>query len=81
VGLTALVNLSMLLIGCGALMSVTSIIVQAFGLAQLVWMIPLWKAAKKYGGSETAKGVLLGIGITFLLSVACWTVVIPGFRR
>ena len=65
----------MLMLSCATLVqSGPGIMLKGFGLIQLIWMIPIWMLAKKYGGSETAKGVLIGIGITLLLSAACWGV-------
>jgi hypothetical protein len=56
------------------------ILVGGFGLIQLFWLIPLWYRAKDRGETETAKGILLGTGITFLLSAACWGTLAVGLR-
>jgi hypothetical protein len=56
------------------------VIVAGFGLIQLFWLIPFWYRAKDRGEAETAKGILLGMGITFLLSAACWGSLTTGLR-
>jgi hypothetical protein len=49
-----------------------AIVLASFGIAQLAWNLPLYFHYSKQGNREAAKGVLLTIGITFLLSAACW---------
>lgn len=45
------------------------------GVIQALWIVPLWLSFKRRGETESAKGVLLAAGITFLLNAACWGVV------
>jgi drug/metabolite transporter (DMT)-like permease len=46
------------------------------GLAQLLWIIPLYRRHRKRGTTETAKGLLVAGAITFLLNAACWGVLV-----
>lgn len=41
------------------------------GLSQLVYMIPVILIARHKGETETAKGLIIGASITFLLNAAC----------
>jgi hypothetical protein len=41
------------------------------GLTQLVYMIPAVLFSRHRGESETAKGLIIGASITFLLNAAC----------
>jgi hypothetical protein len=45
-----------------------------FGLVQFAWLYPIWRRYKKKGKTESAKGVLVIAGITFLLNATCWGV-------
>jgi hypothetical protein len=47
--------------------------ITGFGLVQLAWQLPLWAFFQFRHQRETAKGVLLALGITILLSAACWS--------
>ncbi|HVV46123.1 MAG TPA: hypothetical protein VHC72_13005 [Bryobacteraceae bacterium] len=60
---------------------VGAILIAGFGLLQLFWLVPFWYGAKDRGETETAKGILLGLGITFLLSAACWGTLTLSFSR
>ncbi|HTG16846.1 MAG TPA: hypothetical protein VK747_16485 [Blastocatellia bacterium] len=42
-----------------------------FGLSQLVYMIPAILISRRRGETETAKGLIIGASITFLLSATC----------
>jgi hypothetical protein len=44
-----------------------------FGITQFLWLFPLWRHYRKEGETESAKGVILLAGISFLLNAACWT--------
>ena len=44
-----------------------------FGITQFLWLFPLWRHYRKEGATESAKGVSLLAGISFLLNAACWT--------
>lgn len=41
------------------------------GLSQLVYMIPAVLIFRRKGGTETAKGLIIGASITFLLNATC----------
>jgi ABC-type Fe3+-siderophore transport system permease subunit len=41
------------------------------GLSQLVYMIPAILIARRKGETETAKGLIVGASITFLLNATC----------
>ena len=41
------------------------------GLSQLVYMIPAILIARRKGESTTAKGLIIGASLTFLLNCAC----------
>ena len=41
------------------------------GLSQLVYMIPAILVARRKGETETAKGLIIGASLTFLLNAAC----------
>ena len=45
------------------------------GLAQFLWLAPLYWRFRQKGKTETAKGILLTAGITLLLNGACWLTV------
>jgi hypothetical protein len=42
------------------------------GLAQSLWIIPLYRSKRRSGATETAKGLIVAAAITFLLNAACW---------
>jgi hypothetical protein len=54
--------------------------ITAFGLVQLAWQLPLWGFFRIRHRPESAKGVLLTLGITILLSAACWGLFLITFR-
>lgn len=41
------------------------------GLTQLIYMIPAILSCRRRGANETAKGMIIGVSITFLLNAAC----------
>ena len=45
--------------------------VMYIGLSQLVYMIPAIWIARRKGETETAKGLIIGASLTFLLNAAC----------
>ena len=45
------------------------------GISQLVYVVPAVLIARKKGQFETAKGLWIGAGITFLINVTCFGVV------
>jgi hypothetical protein len=68
------VNLAALIIGIVTLMGgVGIVIIMGFGLLQTLWLLPFYLKFSHKGESETCKGILLGGGLTVLLSVACWS--------
>lgn len=66
-------NLLALVIGIVTIMAgIGMIIVGGFGVVQLFWLVPFYVKYKKQGKMNTAKGILLGAGLSFLLSATCW---------
>ena len=51
-------------------------IVGGFGVVQVAWILPLYHKYQSREETESAKGVLIAAGITFLLSAGCWGYVI-----
>jgi hypothetical protein len=49
------------------------------GLSQCVYMIPALLYFRKNGETETAKGLLIGASITFLLNATCTAIVFGSF--
>ena len=47
-------------------------IIAGFGAVQFVWILPIYFHFKEKQQTETAKGILIGGGITVLLSAGCW---------
>jgi hypothetical protein len=62
--------------GSDALSGLFFVIPFGIGLAQLLWIIPLYLRHRKRGTSETAKGLIVAASITFLLNAACWGLLI-----
>jgi len=54
------------------LIIVGGVIIAGFGVVQYAWIGPLYARHQRRGETETAKGILIASGITFLLSAACW---------
>jgi hypothetical protein len=48
------------------------VILLGFGVVQFAWLLPLYLHFQKRGQFETAKGILIGGGIAFLLNAGCW---------
>lgn len=68
VNLAALVaGIILMAVGIGAL------IIIGFGALQVLWLLPFWLKFWRKGESQTCLGILLGGGLTLLLSVACWS--------
>src|SRR2546428_133255 len=51
-------------------------VIALFGVLQFAWIIPIYSRCKERGESETAKGILIAAGITFLLSAGCWGMIL-----
>ena len=67
------VNLGVLVVGIVTLMvGIGMIILAGFAVLQIGWLFPFYLKFSGRGESETCKGILLGGGISALLSVACW---------
>jgi hypothetical protein len=49
------------------------------GVSQCVYMIPAILHFRKKGETETAKGLLIGASITFLLNATCTAIVFGSF--
>jgi uncharacterized membrane protein YfcA len=46
------------------------------GAVQALWIGPLYAVYRSKRETETAKGILLAAGITFLLNAGCWGYVV-----
>src|SRR5438128_523624 len=57
-------------------MPVGAVLIMAFGVVQLAYVIPLAIKAKRSGDRGRMKGMIIAASVTFLLSVACWGVVV-----
>ncbi len=78
-GLIWLLNLGQLILGGITLaIGIGAVIIAGFGLVQLAYVIPLAIKAKRTGKRERMKGIIIAASVTFLLSIACWGVVIGG---
>ena len=56
-------------------LKVVQFLLLGIGLTQLLWPTPLWLTYKRSGKTESAKGVLVAGGITFLLNAGCWGII------
>ena len=55
-----------------------AVIVFGIGAVQALWIGPLYGVYRSKRETETAKGILLAAGYTFLLNAGCWrNVMIP----
>jgi hypothetical protein len=52
------------------------LVLLACGVAQLLWLVPLYFYFRSAGKSESAKGVLIVAGLCFLLNAVCWGLVL-----
>ena len=57
------------------------LILLGIGIVQLAWILPLYFSLRNRGETETAKGLLIGAGITFLLNAGCRGVVMTSLGR
>ena len=48
------------------------VLLMGFGLLQFLWLLPFYLNYRRKGEGDTCKGILLGGGLTVLLSAACW---------
>lgn len=55
-----------------ALMPVAGLLFLGVGVSQWLWLVPLSRRMKAQGKVETAKGVITGGWIVFLLNAGCW---------
>ncbi len=49
-----------------------AVLVYGIGLVQWAYIVPLYRARKRNGEPDTAKGMIIAASITTLLSAACW---------
>ena len=49
-----------------------AVIVFGIGAVQALWIGPLYAVYRSKRETETAKGILLAAGFTFLLNAGCW---------
>src|SRR4051794_13976959 len=81
-GFTMLLHLLQIPIGLvlAIVPSIFSLLAVFFiGLSQCVYMIPAYIYFRKNGETETAKGLLIGASITFLLNATCTAIVFGSF--
>jgi hypothetical protein len=50
------------------------VILAGFPVVQLAWLLHFYFSFRERGSVETAKGILIGAGISVLLSAGCWGV-------
>jgi|SRR6516164_991148 hypothetical protein len=62
----AIVGVLTIDVGIGA------VIVFGIGVVQALWIGPLYGVYRSKRETETAKGILLAAGYTFLLNAGCW---------
>ena len=70
--LTAAFVSVLVLLASSVMVPLALYVVTLVGIVQLLWLGPLWNSYRRKGNTESAKGVLLAAGITFLLNAACW---------
>jgi hypothetical protein len=72
-GITAAITIGAVIFGGMTIgVGIGAIILLGIGLVQLAWILPLFFSYRRKGETETAYGVLLAAGITFLLNASCW---------
>jgi hypothetical protein len=81
-GLAALINVGAVAAGALTLMvGIGFVILLGLGVVQLLWIIPLYSKYNRQGKTQTALGVLLAAGITFLLQAGCYGLVLLNVGR
>jgi hypothetical protein len=76
-GIGAAINIGAALVGALTIMiAIGAVVLLGFGLIQAVWIGPLVAKYNNRGETETAKGLLLAAGVTFLLNAGCWGAVL-----
>ena len=63
-----LIGFGITVLGLGLLFALKQGPLATIGLAQLLWIIPLYIAHLRTGAPETAKGILIFSGVVLLLS-------------
>jgi hypothetical protein len=58
-----------------------AVLVAVIGVGQFLWLLPMWIVYRKRGERETAKGILLAAGLTFLVNAGCWGLFISAFSK
>jgi hypothetical protein len=82
IGIAALLNVGGVIVGGILMMIVVGVvIVLGIGVCQLIWLLPFYFRFRNRGETETAKGILIGAGITFLLNAGCWGVVMTSLSH
>ncbi len=82
IAIAAGLNIGAAIVGAITMMiGIGFVILLGIGIVQLAWILPLYFSFRKRGETETAKGVLIGAGITFLLNAGCWGVVMTSLSR
>ena len=56
------------------------ILIAAFGLLQIAYVVPVCRLLKRRGKSRTARGMAIAAWITTLVNVVCWAIVIDKFH-
>lgn len=81
--LCATMNISFLLIllfSIGTLLPTSNLgvyLLYGFGLVQFLLLYPLIRHLKRTGKTRTMQGILIGAGITFLLTTGCCMLLLP----
>lgn len=81
-GVTAGITIGAVIFGGLTLWAgIGAIVLLGISLVQLAWVLPLYISYRRKGERDTANGVLLAAGITFLLNAGCYVVVLPNAFR
>jgi hypothetical protein len=71
--IAAAVTIGAVIVGAITLVAgIGIVILLGIGLVQLAWVLPMYFSYRRKGETQTANGVLLAAGITFLLNASCW---------
>jgi hypothetical protein len=77
-----LVNIAMGVLSVVAIAAGIGIyLVAGFGVIQAVWMFMFYSMYRRRGATETAKGILVAAGLTFLLWSLCMGALYSGVFR
>jgi hypothetical protein len=60
------------LVLAGLTAAASAVALFGIGVVQAAWVVPLLRYYRRMRETETAKGLLIGAGIVFLLNAGCW---------